>query len=114
MSKPSRFFLSPSDQAVRVELSDGDSTYATLRDDGTLTWHYGTPSERLENQALEAVLYDYGQGALGSAFGGFESLAEMDRQCSARCQTCRVVQDSHNDLSLHGDCSRCFVRKEAA
>jgi hypothetical protein len=38
----------------------------------------------------------------------------MDRQCSARCQTCRVVQGSHNDLSLHGDCSRCFVRKEAA
>jgi hypothetical protein len=24
------------------------------------------------------------------------------------------VQGSHNDLSLHGDCSRCFVRKEAA
>lgn len=116
MSNPIRFFLSSADSAIRIELPDGDSTYATLnRFEDDLIWHYGTPDERVSEQCLEAVLYQYAfDFARGFSFQGAETLSEMDRQCSARCQTCRTVMASHNDLSLHGDCPRCFVRKEAA
>jgi hypothetical protein len=114
MSNALRFFLNSASPAIRVELADGSTTYATLRWDGTLTWHYGTPSERIEHQALEAILYDVASDFPSIKFGGFESLAEMDRQCSARCTTCRSVEASHDALSLHGECVRCWTKREAA
>lgn len=119
---PVKFTLSPSDQAIRVELPDGDTTYATLRDDGELTWHYGCPGEQIERACHEAVLYDCQADSqvnhegrrITLTFGGWETASEMDRQCSARCQSCREVQASHNELSLHGQCTKCFVRGMAA
>jgi hypothetical protein len=120
MSTALRFTLCPGEQSIRLELPDGDSTYGTLDRFGeSIKWQYGSPSDSQDAFALEAVLYDYGHDVKDSrgrlwAFGGYESLAEMDRQCSARCQTCRTVQASHDDLSLHGECTKCWARAMAS
>lgn len=112
--KPTKFWLSPSDQAIRLELPDGSATYATLSKFGdSLNWHYGEPSERIDAAALEAVIYEYTCSVGSLVFGGYESVQEMDRQCSARCQTCHAVGESHESLSEEGECPRCFVARMA-
>lgn len=112
---PLRYFLSPADGLIRIELPDGDSTYGELGPNSlgyegpeysVLKWAYARPDDDTTETAVRVL---YGEEPVGWEFCGFESKGEMERQCSARCEACKAVMQSHNDLSLHGLCSRCFV-----
>lgn len=106
------------DATIRIEWvvqGIARSTYGRyFSDDHEVNWQYGDPPERLQPAALECAA-DAGEytGITGCLYEGNETVAEMDRQCAARCQSCGIVQDSEDDLSSGGDCSKCFVGNAA-
>lgn len=108
------------DGRIRIEWTDAQGvTRSTMGrywvDDNCVTWEYDEPkSNRIYNLAAECGASAGDFPVVGAEFCGVETREQMEHAVECRCGTCGIVQPSLDDLSEHGLCVRCFVRKEAA
>lgn len=108
------------DGLVRIEWTDASGAPRSTMgrywlDDNCVTWEYDEPpTAKLYNLAAECGASAGDIPVSGAEFMGVETRKQMEHAVEDRCETCGTVVASHHDLSLHGLCTRCFVRGMAA
>ncbi len=107
-----RFTVTSSWDRIRIVLPSGETDAASLRDDETLAWHYGVPSDEVREAALNCLLDQYEHGVPGCEFVGYETESQMD-VAAMECDGCGATSqpecrcgaeegDTINNLGLSG------------